>query len=99
MNHFADRLTDAVRTYKNPTVMGLDPIVTYIPDSLKENAAYLTDDPEQATGLAIIQFNERLIDATADIIPVVKLQLSAIDLQIIRNSQAIFRLQPGNFVG
>ena len=74
MNHFADRLTDAVRTYKNPTVMGLDPIVTYIPDSLNENAAYLTDDPEQATGLAIIQFNDRLIDATADIIPVVKLQ-------------------------
>jgi orotidine-5'-phosphate decarboxylase len=74
MKNFADRLTDAIDKKTNPTVMGLDPSLDAIPESLKSAYQDTCQDPAIASGLAIAAFNARLIDATADLIPAVKLQ-------------------------
>jgi orotidine-5'-phosphate decarboxylase len=73
MMNFADRLQAAIRRTQNPTVLGLDPQLEYLPASMRE-AYRETGTPGQATGLALAAFNMRLIDALADIIPAVKLQ-------------------------
>jgi orotidine-5'-phosphate decarboxylase len=74
MMNFADRLNEAILKTGNPTVMGLDPQLDYIPESLQSAFREACDDPALATGLAICEFNRRLLDAVADVIPAVKLQ-------------------------
>ncbi len=74
MINFADRLSLKISQTQNPTVMGLDPMLEYIPASIRESAASQFSDPEAAAGEAIFQFNKGLIDATSDIIPAVKPQ-------------------------
>ena len=74
MTNFADRLQDAIRRTQNPTVLGLDPQIDYLPPSMREAYREAGSSPGQATGLALAAFNMRLIDALSDLIPAVKLQ-------------------------
>ena len=74
MSSFADRLFAQVRRLGNPTVMGLDPLLEYLPDSIVSNSQSWHADPAEAASMAILAFNRRLIDATSDLIPAVKLQ-------------------------
>lgn len=74
MMNFADRLDEAIQKTGNPTVMGLDPQLEFVPETLLTAFREACDDPVLATGLAICEFNRRLIDAVADVIPAVKLQ-------------------------
>lgn len=74
MTNFADRLQDAIRRTQNPTVLGLDPQIDYLPPSMREAYRETGSSPGQATGLALAAFNMRLIDALSDLIPAVKLQ-------------------------
>lgn len=76
MNNFADRLTRRITQTGNPTVLGLDPVLDYIPDSIQTSCQKQTDDATLAAGLAIFEFNRRLIDAVADIVPAVKPQVA-----------------------
>ncbi|NCC48628.1 MAG: orotidine-5'-phosphate decarboxylase [Clostridia bacterium] len=76
MKTFSERLTDAIRRTGNPTVMGLDPMLSYLPDDLLRWFLEQTDDPQLAAGLAIFEFNRRLIDQVSDLIPAVKPQLA-----------------------
>ncbi len=77
---FSDRLAQAVRTKGNPTVMGLDPKLEYIPVHIREQAAKVSRNPFQAAAESIAAFNFALMDAVADIIPVVKPQLAYYEL-------------------
>jgi len=76
MINFADRLLARIAQLDNPTVMGLDPMLEYIPASLVEQARKDSDGPLESAGTAIAVFNRRLIDCVADIIPAVKPQLA-----------------------
>jgi orotidine-5'-phosphate decarboxylase len=58
-----DRLIEKIKELGNPTVMGLDPKLSYIPDFIKKSA----DDP-------VFEFNKRLIDAAEGLVPAVKPQ-------------------------
>jgi orotidine-5'-phosphate decarboxylase len=74
MKNFADRLQAAINKTNNPTVMGLDPNLEYLPPALLENFTAICSDQIQAAGLALAEFNRRLLDAVTGIIPAVKLQ-------------------------
>lgn len=76
MNNFADRLLNRIQSLDNPTVMGLDPMLEYIPASLHAPITKAVADPLQAAGLAIAAYNRQLIDCVADIVPAVKPQLA-----------------------
>lgn len=77
MRNFADQLTDKIAELNNPTVMGLDPKLEYIPSYIREK--HITNnpgDPEQAAADAILEFNVALIDAVCDIVPAIKPQFA-----------------------
>lgn len=76
MNNFADRLSQRIRETGNPTVLGLDPLLDYVPDSIRSHFKKQCDDPELAAGLALYEFNKRLIDSVAGTIPAVKPQIA-----------------------
>lgn len=54
--------------------MGLDPELSLIPAQIREEARNRFGDTFEAAGEAIWQFNRKLIDAAADLIPAVKPQ-------------------------
>lgn len=76
MKNFADRLTEKIKATQNPTVMGLDPMLDYVPAALREQASSRFADPAEAAGEALFLFNQALIDATYDIIPAIKPQVA-----------------------
>jgi len=74
--HFSDRIGHAILIKNNPTVMGLDPKLDYIPDFIKNKALKLGMNAFQTAAECIVTYNFALIDAVADIIPVIKPQLA-----------------------
>lgn len=86
---FADRLQNKIDQMKNPTVIGLDPMLHYIPSDLLDLFRQQCDDPAMATGLAIAEFNRRLIDAVCDIVPAVKPQLACYEQYGIHGLEAL----------
>lgn len=91
MMNFADKLTKSIRDKDNPTVLGLDPILDYIPDSILTFFRDQCDDPAMAAGLAIFEFNRRLIESVADIVPAIKPQLAYYEQYGIHGAEALYR--------
>lgn len=73
---FIDKLISGIKKYNNPTVVGLDPKLEYIPADIREKAYKEFGTGFSGASVAIIQFNKRLIDAVSDIVPAVKPQLA-----------------------
>lgn len=73
---FIDRLMRKVKKLENPTVMGLDPKLEYIPVSIRKKNVELYGNNFKAASESILEFNKRLIDAVSDIIPAIKPQLA-----------------------
>jgi orotidine-5'-phosphate decarboxylase len=69
--HFADRLTAAVRRCGNPVVVGLDPRYEQLPDGLRRGDG-TPGRAQQAEAYAI--FCRGLIDVVAELVPAVKPQ-------------------------
>lgn len=77
MKNFADLLTGRIAELNNPTVMGLDPKLEYIPSEITTRWNNdLAGDPELAAAMAIYEFNQTLIDSVCDIIPAIKPQFA-----------------------
>ena len=75
MKNFSDELVRKIAGMENPTVLGLDPKLDYIPDFIKEHAEQIfPEESAKATAKAIWLFNKSLIDATYDIVPAIKVQ-------------------------
>ena len=69
-----DSLISKIIETKNPTVLGLDPKLDYIPADLKEEAYKLHGKTLEGAADALFRFNKALIDAIYDIVPAVKPQ-------------------------
>jgi len=77
MRSFADRLLERIKDLDNPTVMGLDPRLEYIPEEITTRWNNdLSSDPELASAMAIYEFNQILINSVCDIIPAIKPQFA-----------------------
>ena len=77
MKNFADDLARKISEFDNPTVMGLDPRLEYIPESIRDKwMKELAPDAELAAAMAIYEFNTTLIDAVCDIVPAIKPQFA-----------------------
>ncbi len=66
----SDKLLEAIDRKKNPCVVGLDPTIDKIPADL------VRTDTISGAANAIKEFNLRLIDAIADLVPAVKPQIA-----------------------
>jgi orotidine-5'-phosphate decarboxylase len=72
--NFADRLIEAIIKKKNPSVVGLDTDFEKIPEFLKKEYTKKYGNNFEAAAKCILEFNKRIIDATKDIVPGVKVQ-------------------------
>lgn len=70
--HFADRLTEAIERKATPICVGLDPVYERLPRSVRRDADEPGDIAQRAD--AIYQFSVEVIEAVADLVPVVKIQ-------------------------
>lgn len=75
-----DRLIDKILEKQNPSVVGLDPKLEYIPNHIKEQAFEKYGKNLDGAAYAVLLFNQGIIDAVWDIVPAVKLQLAYYEL-------------------
>lgn len=66
-----DLLIEKIIEKQNPTCVGLDTVLEYLPEELQADVDDLTD-----AALAVGTFNRGIIDAVCDIVPSVKIQLA-----------------------
>lgn len=91
MQSFSQKLAAAIALKQNPTVMGLDPLLEYIPEDFKaERRARCQDRDEYITTL-LYDFNCALIDAVADIIPAIKPQSAYYELYGLPGLKALHK--------
>ena len=69
-----DKLIEKIAETQNPTVVGLDPKLEYIPEFIKEQAFIENGENLKAASKAIFAFNKGIIDAICDIVPAIKPQ-------------------------
>lgn len=69
-----DRLIEKIIKTKNPTVAGLDPKLSFIPNYIKDKHLNGAEDLLSGAAAALLEFNKGLIDALYDIVPAVKPQ-------------------------
>lgn len=69
-----DRLIKKIIETGNPTVVGLDPKLEYVPAYLREEAFNDKGRDLKGAAAALLRFNKAIIDAVCDIVPAVKPQ-------------------------
>ncbi|MDO5136455.1 MAG: orotidine-5'-phosphate decarboxylase [Eubacteriales bacterium] len=71
-----DKLIGKIRETKAPIVVGLDPMLGYIPEKIKEDAYKEFGETLEGAAEAIWQYNKGIVDAVWDLIPAVKPQIA-----------------------
>jgi orotidine-5'-phosphate decarboxylase len=71
-----DRLIDKINETGNPTVVGLDPRLAYIPSYITEKYYAKYGKTPKAVAKSMFKFNKKIIDAVCDIVPAVKPQIA-----------------------
>lgn len=69
-----DRLIEKIKETENPSVIGLDPKLDYVPEFIKKKAFEKDGETLKAASKAILTFNKGIIDAICDVVPAIKPQ-------------------------
>lgn len=72
--NFADKLIEQIKKKNTPICVGLDPRLELIPDFIKDRCVKEFGKTPEAAARAILEFNTSIIDAVADLVPVIKPQ-------------------------
>lgn len=75
-----DKLIEKIKATENPTVVGLDPRLSYVPKYIQEQCFEEFGKTPKAVAEAFFLFNKELIDATFDLIPAVKPQVAMYEM-------------------
>ncbi len=70
------KLIDKIVEKNAPVVVGLDPVLGYVPEFLKEKCFAEFGETLKGAAEAVFEFNKGIVDATCDLIPAVKPQLA-----------------------
>ena len=70
------KLIDNIKKTKAPIVVGLDPMLSHVPEHLQKKAFAEYGETLEGAAQAIWQFNKEIVDATWDLIPAVKPQIA-----------------------
>ena len=71
-----DKLITKIKATDAPIVVGLDPMLSYIPNYIKEAAFKEFGETLEGAAEAVWQYNKGIVDATFDLIPAVKPQVA-----------------------
>ena len=78
-----DKLIEKIEQKKNPTVVGLDTSFDYLPDDLRAGVQDFKGVAE-----AVVAFNKKIVDAVADIVPAVKVQIAYYEMYGVEGLRA-----------
>lgn len=70
------RLIEKIKEKKAPICIGLDPMLNFIPEHIKEEAFAAKGESLEAVAEAIYNFNKAIVDECFDLIPAVKPQVA-----------------------
>ena len=71
-----DKLIEKIQKTKAPIVVGLDPMLSYVPEHVQKKAFTEYGETLRGAAEAIWQFNKEIVDQTFDLIPAVKPQIA-----------------------
>lgn len=71
-----DQLVEKIKKTKAPVVVGLDPMLSYIPEWILKDAISKYGETMEAAGEAIWVYNKGIVDTVYDLIPAVKPQIA-----------------------
>ena len=71
-----NKLISNIRQTTEPIVVGLDPMLNYIPEHIQKKAFAEFGETLEGAAEAIWQYNKGIVDATFDLIPAVKPQIA-----------------------
>lgn len=71
-----NRLTKRIKELNAPVVVGLDPMLSYIPDQVKKEAFAAHGETLEGAAAAVWEYNRTLVDNICDLVPAVKPQIA-----------------------
>ena len=71
-----NKLVEEIKKKDAPIVVGLDPMLSYIPEFIKKEAYSEYGETLEGAAKAVLEYNKAIIDATYDLIPAVKPQIA-----------------------
>lgn len=71
-----NKLVDKIKKLEAPIVVGLDPMMNYIPETIKEKSFKEYGETLAGAADAIWEYNKGILDAVSDLIPAVKPQIA-----------------------
>ena len=71
-----NKLNAKMKQMNAPVVVGLDPMLSYIPEHIMIKAIHEFGETLEAAGEAIFEYNKGIVDAIYDIVPAVKPQVA-----------------------
>ena len=86
-----DLLVEKIKAKNNPSVAGLDPVVSYVPQYIREKAYKEYGKTLRGACEAIWEFNKGLIDALYDIVPAVKPQSAFYEMYGLMGEEILHR--------
>lgn len=69
-----DRLIKKIIETNNPTVVGLDPLIDYVPEFIRNECFMKDGQTLEAAAKAVFRFNKAIIDEIYDVVPAIKPQ-------------------------
>ena len=82
-----DQLIANIKKTNAPIVVGLDPMMKFIPEQIKEAAFKEHGETLKGAAEAIWEYNKGIVDAVYDLIPAVKPQICLLYTSGLRASQ------------
>ncbi len=86
-----DLLVKKIKEKSNPSVAGLDPVISYVPEFIREKAYAEYGKTLKGASEAIWEYNKALIDALYDVVPAVKPQSAFYEMYGLCGEEVLHR--------
>ncbi len=70
------KLVSEIKKKDAPIVVGLDPMLSYIPKKITDKAVKEKGETLEAAGAAVLEYNKAIVDAVYELVPAVKPQIA-----------------------
>ena len=87
---FVDVLIEKIKQKENPSIIGLDPKIEYVPEFIKEEMFEKHGKNMKGVSEAILKYNKKIVDRIYDIVPAVKPQMAYYEMYGLEGLKAFY---------